>query len=51
VDQLLIATIVGFSILIASMLSVELGLSVAIIEIVAVEDGEFEPRFGERRPA
>ncbi|HAF09591.1 MAG TPA: cation:proton antiporter [Chloroflexi bacterium] len=34
VDQLLIATIVGFSILIASMLSVELGLSVAIIEIV-----------------
>ena len=33
-DQLLIATIVGFSILIASMLSVELGLSVAIIEIV-----------------
>jgi Kef-type K+ transport system membrane component KefB len=34
VDPLLIATIVGFSILIASMLSVELGLSVAIIEIV-----------------
>lgn len=33
-DPLLIATIVGFSILIASMLSVELGLSVAIIEIV-----------------
>ena len=32
-DQLLIATIVGFSILLASMLSVELGLSVAIIEI------------------
>ena len=32
-DQLLIATIVGFSILIASMLSVEIGLSVAIIEI------------------
>ncbi|MEA2660882.1 MAG: hypothetical protein QOH08_454 [Chloroflexota bacterium] len=33
-DQLLVATIVGCSILIASMLSVELGLSVAIIEIV-----------------
>jgi Kef-type K+ transport system membrane component KefB len=33
VDQLLIATIVGFSILIASMISVEIGLSVAIIEI------------------
>jgi Kef-type K+ transport system membrane component KefB len=33
VDQLLIATIVGFSILIASMVSVEIGLSVAIIEI------------------
>ena len=32
-DQLLIATIVGFSILIASMVSVEIGLSVAIIEI------------------
>ena len=33
-DPLLIATIVGFSILIASMISVELGLSVAILEIV-----------------
>jgi len=33
VDQLLVATVVGFSILLASMLSVELGLSVAIIEI------------------
>ncbi len=33
-DQLLIATIVGTSILLASMLSVELGLSVAVIEIV-----------------
>ena len=32
-DQLLVATVVGFSILLASMLSVELGLSVAIIEI------------------
>src|SRR6266704_1908281 len=31
--QLLIATIVGVSVLLASMLSVELGLSVAIIEI------------------
>ena len=32
-DPLLIATIVGFSVLVASMISVELGLSVAIIEI------------------
>lgn len=35
VDPLLIATIVGFSVLVASMISVELGLSVAIIEIAA----------------
>lgn len=33
-DNLLIATILGFLILVASMVSVELGLSVAIIEIV-----------------
>jgi Kef-type K+ transport system membrane component KefB len=33
VDNLLIATIMGFLILLASMVSVELGLSVAIIEI------------------
>jgi Kef-type K+ transport system membrane component KefB len=34
VDQLLIATIFGALILVASMLSVELGISVAIIEII-----------------
>ena len=34
-NELLIATIIGFSVLLASMLSVELGLSVAIIEIAA----------------
>jgi len=35
VNELLIATVIGFSVLLASMLSVELGLSVAIIEIAA----------------
>jgi Kef-type K+ transport system membrane component KefB len=34
-NELLIATVIGFSVLLASMLSVELGLSVAIIEIAA----------------
>jgi len=34
-NELLIATVIGFSVLLGSMLSVELGLSVAIIEIAA----------------
>ena len=41
-DNLLIATILGLLILIASMVSVELGISVAIIEIaLGVVAGNF----------
>jgi hypothetical protein len=41
-DNLLVATIMGFLILLASMVSVELGLSVAIIEIAfGVAAGNF----------
>ena len=55
-NDLAIATILSGLILVASIVSVEFGISVAIVEIHAltadeiadVEDEEFEPRRGER---